>query len=510
MYWTRMKTAITYLKHRADEDWLIGYDTHQFNHLTEQLFQQLTQLSKRGLPPKILLAEENPWRFLAAFLAAVAANCPVFLCNPNWVQQEWQQVFELAQPDLIFGQAANSFLPLPPSPLLTKAPVPLSPFLAGNSGLIMIPTGGSSGKIRFAVHTWETLMASVRGFHQYFGEKPVNSFCVLPLYHVSGLMQFLRSFTTGGTLVILPFKALAAGEGRDIDPTEFFISLVPTQLARLFASDSAAWLSRFQTILLGGAPAWESLLEQARHHNIPLALTYGMTETASQVVTLKPEDFLSGNNSCGQVLPHARVTIRSATGEILGANQTGIVTIQADSLALGYYPEEKWGDGENSQSPIPNPQSLNPKSTTRPQDAVRGRQNLKSDDLGFFDEQGYLTILGRCSYKIITGGENVFPAEVEATIRATQLVADVCVIGLPDRYWGQVVTAVYVPSSLKVSPASLQAAVDDKLSKYKRPKYWIALESFPRNAQGKLNYEQLKKVAADSLQIKKNNFCTGG
>jgi len=247
-----------------------------------------------------------------------------------------------------------------------------------------------------------------------------------------------------------------------------------------WVNSASVWLSNFQTVLLGGAPAWAELLEQARRHRIPLALTYGMTETASQVVTLKPEAFLAGNNSCGQVLPHAQVTIRSSTGELLGSNQTGIITIQADSLALGYYPEAE---------------TLNPKPKI---------QNLKSDDLGFFDEQGYLTIIGRRSNKIITGGENVFPAEVEAAILATQLVADVCVIGLPDQYWGQVVTAVYVPSSLKVFSASLRAAVEDKLSKFKRPKYWIQVESLPRNPQGKVNYEQLKKVATDSLLVMGN------
>jgi O-succinylbenzoic acid--CoA ligase len=225
---------------------------------------------------------------------------------------------------------------------------------------------------------------------------------------------------------------------------------------------------------LGGAPAWAELLEEARRQNIPLATTYGMTETASQVVTLKPEAFLSGNNSSGKVLPHAQVTIRSTTGEILGANQTGIITIQTDSLALGYYPKRF------TQQPY-----------------------FQPDDLGFFDEQGYLTVVGRRSNKIITGGENVFPAEVEAAILATQVVADVCVIGLPDHYWGQVVTAVYIPSSLDVSTASLQAAVENKLSKFKQPKYWVAVETLPRNAQGKVNYDQLKKMATDSLAIAK-------
>ncbi|MBE9128662.1 MULTISPECIES: 2-succinylbenzoate--CoA ligase [unclassified Coleofasciculus] len=463
---------LTYLKHRADEDWLIGYDTNQFHHLTEQLFQEFTQLSQGGTSPTILLAEPNPWRFLAAFLAAVAADCPVFLGNPNWVEQEWQQVFELVQPDLIWGDLSSVICHL--SFVKNKGQR-----TTDNEQIIMIPTGGSSGNIRFAVHSWQTLMASARGFYQYFDQKPVNSFCVLPLYHVSGLMQFLRSLTTGGKLVILPFKDLVTGKGQDINPSEFFISLVPTQLQRLLSTVAAEWLSQFQTVLLGGAPAWESLLADARHHRIRLALTYGMTETASQVVTLKPEDFLAGNNSCGQILPHAQVSVRSATGELLGTNQTGIITIQADSLALGYY---RAGEYPNLNSKL---------------------QTLESDDLGFFDDRGYLTIIGRRSHKIITGGENVFPAEVEAAILATQQVVDIAVIGLPDRYWGEAITAIYVPPSPEVSVDLLQRAVAEKLSKFKCPKYWVKVECLPRNAQGKVNYEELKNIALADLEMRK-------
>jgi O-succinylbenzoic acid--CoA ligase len=498
-----MEKALTYLKQRADEDWLIGYDSRQFFQLSTQFFSELTQQTNRGIPPKILLAEQHPLRFLAAFLAAVAAGCPVFLCNPNCAQKEWQQIFELVQPDLIFGQEAIGNFPITHSPLpITHYPLP---------NQIMIPTGGSSGKIRFAVHTWETLMASVHGFYQYFDQKPVNSFCVLPLYHVSGLMQFLRSFTTGGQMVILPFKALVAGEGQDIDPKSFFISLVPTQLAQLITSDSSAWLSRFQTVLLGGAPAWAELLEQARRNNIPLAPTYGMTETASQVVTLKPKAFLAGNNSCGQVLPHAQVTIRSSTGEILGANQIGIITIQGDSLTLGYYPEVF----PNSLNlPTFQPSNL---LTCQPANLPTFQPSnlptfqpanlpiFQTDDLGFFDEQGYLTVVGRSSNKIITGGENVFPAEVEAAIQATQLVIDVCVTGVPDLHWGQAITAVYVPQSETASTALLQTALKDKLSKYKQPKYWVPVERLPRNSQGKVNSEQLQTIIMAWLETQKSS-----
>ncbi|NET03734.1 MAG: 2-succinylbenzoate--CoA ligase [Symploca sp. SIO2B6] len=460
---------LAHFQQHAGEDWLIVEHSHEFSDLCEQYLCELKQVSCPGKSPKLLLAESDPVRFLAIFIAACATGCQIFLCNPHWVKQEWQQVFDLVQPDLIWGKQAN---PSPHLPISLSPPLPLSP---SPHARIMIPTGGSSGTIRFAIHTWETLMASVQGFHQYFGAKPINSFCVLPLYHVSGLMQFLRSFTTGGRMVILPFKAMVEGAGRNLNPTEFFISLVPTQLARLLREDASAWLSRFQTVLLGGAPAWESLLEEARRHQIPLALTYGMTETASQVVTLKPEAFLGGNNSCGQVLPHAQVTIHNLSGEILAANHTGLVNITADSLALGYYHQI---NNPNLQSKI---------------------KNLSSDDLGFFDQQGYLHIIGRRTHKIITGGENVFPTEVEAAIIATRLVSDVCVIGLEDQYWGQAVTAVYVPISVEVSTALLQEAIENKLSKFKRPKYWLAVKNLPRNAQGKVNRKQIQKAALDSL-----------
>ena len=453
-----MERLLNYLNNYANKDWLIGHDSRQFTHLAEQLYLELTPLLQ-GIPPKILLANSNPVCFLAGFIAACAHGCPVFLGNPNWVEQEWQQVFELVQPDVILGCGEWEIRETRET-METREKLRI---YSTSCSLIMIPTGGSSGTQRFAIHTWETLMASVQGFQQYFHQQQINSFCVLPLYHVSGLMQFMRSFTSNGKLVNLPFKTLEAGETTDIDPSEFFISLVPTQLRRLLQKPVLAnWLSQFKTVLLGGAPAWPELFQQARDYGIRLAPTYGMTETASQIATLKPEDFLQGYNSCGFVLPHASVTIRSPQDRELGVNQIGTITIQAKSLALGYYPE-----------------------------LFPARQQFQLDDLGFFDDRGYLNIVGRNSSKIITGGENVYSNEVEVAIRATHLVEDVCVIGIPDRVWGQAVTAVYVAKNSSVTIAALQAAIADKLSRYKQPKYWIPLENLPRNSQGKVNRERL-------------------
>ncbi|MEH2013372.1 2-succinylbenzoate--CoA ligase [Nostoc sp.] len=456
-----MQRPLDCLNNLAQDDWLIGYNSSEFNQVAQELYFELTQLSAWRTPPKIILAEREPLRFLASFIAACAANCPVFLCNPDWGTQEWQQVFDLVQPDMILGMAHGAWGM--ENGNNTQCPMP---------NRIMIPTGGSSGQIKFAIHTWETLIASVQGFTEYFQLKQVNSFCVLPLHHVSGLMQFLRSFTTEGKLAILPFKAVQSGKILNIKKSEFFISLVPTQLQRLLENpELTEWLSQFNTVLLGGAPAWNELLEKARFHRIRLSPTYGMTETASQIATLKPDDFLGGKMSSGQILPHAHITIHNQQGKILNSNQIGNITIHAQSLALGYYPKTR----ENQEI-------------------------FQVDDLGFLDDQGHLNIVGRSSDKIITGGENIYPAEIESAIQATQMVADICVIGIPDKHWGQALTAIYIPKQSDTSALKIQTLLKDKLSKFKIPKYWIPQQNLPRNSQGKINRQQLHQIATEFLQ----------
>ncbi|MDM3853045.1 MAG: 2-succinylbenzoate--CoA ligase [Aphanizomenon gracile PMC649.10] len=435
------------LNNIQNHDWLICDHSQELPKIATELYLKLTQLSN----PKIIIAEKSPVRFLGSFIAACAAKCPVFLCNPDWSPDEWEQVLNLIQPDIVLGidhhfskSSIHNY----------QSPIPHS---------IMIATGGSSGKIKFAIHTWQTLTASVQGFTEYFQINAVNSFCILPLYHVSGLMQFMRSFTTGGKLVITTSKTLENSQLPNINPHDFFISLVPTQLQKIYQNPALTqWLSQFSTVLLGGAPPWEELLEKARFHQIRLAPTYGMTETASQIATLKPDEFLQGKFNSGKVLPHAKITID---------NQPGNINIQTQSLALGYYPEI-W---EN-------------------------RNNFIVDDLGFLDHQGYLHIIGRNSDKIITGGENVYPIEIEAAIRKTQMVTDVCVIGVPDKHWGQALTAMYIPNHQNISHLQIQTQLKNQLSKFKIPKHWISLPNLPRNTQGKINRQQLQKIAEDILK----------
>jgi O-succinylbenzoic acid--CoA ligase len=477
---------LSLVKSRISDNWLIGYDSQRFYDLVVSVTEYLQD--KQGL--RLLIAHSDPWEFLAVVVGAlsavgIATNTPVFLGSPHWVASDWQQVYDLVKPNVIWGNAVKIGISPTATTVIPQLSQPFHQLPQANSSpslppqAIMIPTGGTSGQIRFTIHTWATLQASVQGVYKFFGENPINSFCTLPLYHVSGLMQFLRSLLTNGKIIILSYATLKQGNTGNIDPAQFFISLVPTQLQHLLTTQPQ-WLAKFQTILLGGAPATKTLLYTARKHRLRLAPTYGMTETASQVVTLHPDDFLQGYNSSGQVLPHATVRIQNEKGESIPNQQVGIVTIQATSLCLGYYRDRV---------------KTAPLSQGR-REGLKKHQIFITDDLGYFDSQG-LHIVGRNSQKIITGGENVFPQEIESVILSTGLVEDICVVGIPDSVWGEAIVAVYVS---EIPPEEIANAVATQLSPYKCPKHWIKLSTIPHNPQGKINYQNLRTIIQQTLR----------
>lgn len=464
------QTASALLEQRWGDDWLIGLDSQVFWQQLQQRSAELEDLGQAGTRPTVLIATADPLACLAGFFAASLTGLPVFLGNPHWGEREWQQAMALVRPGVVMGGEVEA------GEMGRQGEGKKGP---QHGPTIGIPTGGTSGQLKFVLHRWDTLMASVQGFRQYFGSPAVNAYCVLPLFHVSGLMQALRVLATGGTLAVQPYRALKQGTILELPGNPKFLSLVPTQLQHMLArgGDYIPWLRGFRAVLLGGAPAWPSLLEQARSLAIPLALTYGMSETASQVATLLPEDFLQGNSSSGRALPQATLQILDDQGQPLLANSPGRVQIQATSLAQGYL----------SAPPIP--------ASPRPPLA----SGFLTDDIGYLDPNGYLHILGRHSSMIITGGENVFPEEVEATLLAMGLVQDVCVLGLPDPQWGERVTAMVVPSRSEVAPETLRQALQPQLAAYKVPKQWLRVTAIPRTVQGKVNRAEAKRLALQQL-----------
>ena len=326
------------------------------------------------------------------------------------------------------------------------------------SGWLCVPTGGSSGGVRFARHDERTLTAAVEGFRVHFGLERVNAVGVLPAHHVSGLMARVRCAATGGEYLAADWKSLEAGRRPALAKVGWVISLVPTQLQRLMQSpDTVSWLRGFKVIFVGGGPVWSELADAAAAAGLPVSLSYGMTETAAMVTALRPEDFLAGDRSSGLALPHARVAL---DGE-------GVVTITGESVFRGYFP----GD-----------------HVTR---------EFVTEDLGRIDERGHLHVLGRRDSVIITGGKKVQPVEVEAALRASGEFSDVAVVGVPDPEWGQEVVACFPAGGKEPDPTRVVAGMEG-LAAFKRPKRFLAVADWSRNAQGKLNRATL--IAAAKLK----------
>jgi O-succinylbenzoic acid--CoA ligase len=410
--------------------------------------------SASGGPGCILVAEAEPMAFLAAFLAAVLEGRPVALGNYAWGPDEWRQVEALGlRADAGPGgsECAGTAAVEPPR---------LEP------GEILIPTGGSGGRVRFARHSWSTLAAAAEGFARFFDGGPVHSVCVLPLFHVSGLMQVVRALVTGGTVELVEWRDLARGRGPESTATPGgFLSLVPTQLRRLLAVEELhGWMRGLRAIPLGGAAAGADLLTAAAQLELPVALSYGSTETGAMATALPPSDFLRGERTSGRPLPHLAVRIAGAAGKKLPAEVVGRIQVAGDSLFKGYIPGG-W----------------------------RTEREWISGDLGYLDRWGRLVILGREDRVVVSGGEKVSPEEVERVLLSSDRVADAVVLGLAHPDWGQVVAAVYVAAG-PVAEEDLAALVRSRLAPHKVPKVWRAVATIPRSPQGKVERQTLEAM----------------
>jgi O-succinylbenzoic acid--CoA ligase len=397
---------------------------------------------------RIRITEADPQKFMAAFARAVAGEGEVFLCNPDWGWVEQRQLDELLKTRPETGDLKPEREPFADSQVSAVSGL----------GWLMIPTGGTGGQVRFARHDAGTISAAVRGFTRHFELPQVNAVGVLPLYHVSGLMAWMRCALTGGEYRPIDWKALEGGARPALSPKAegWTLSLVPTQLERLLRSEAAvAWLKQFRIIFLGGAPAWPALLDRAATLRLPLSPGYGMTETAAMIAALRPAEFLAGARSNGALLPHARIAF----------DEEGSILVGGESLFHGYWPA--WREGGD----------------------------FTTQDGGWQDGQGQLHVTGRRDAVIISGGEKVNPAEVEAVLRGTGAFADVVVFGVPDTEWGESVVAAY-PAEGATGLTGVEGALARLLSPAKRPKRFVPLADWPVNAQGKVNRAEVARRVA--------------
>jgi O-succinylbenzoic acid--CoA ligase len=293
----------------------------------------------------------------------------------------------------------------------------------------------------------------------------------LPLSHVGGLAILLRGVIYGMT-VVMHERFDAARVNRAIDEERVTIVSVVANMLRRMLEERAGrpYPSRLRSVLLGGGPAPRALLEECAAAGVPVVQTYGLTEAASQVTTLAPADALRKLGSAGKPLLGTEVRIAQG-GVPVPAGATGEIEVRGPTVSPGY-------DG-------------------KPPGVSLRDGWFQTRDLGRFDDEGFLYIVGRIDDMIISGGENVHPAEVEAVLEAHPAVAEACVVGIPDPRWGETVVAcVRTKTGHVVTPDEIEAHARVALAAYKVPRRIISVADLPRTASGKLLRRRLREKLA--------------
>jgi O-succinylbenzoic acid--CoA ligase len=344
---------------------------------------------------------------------------------------------------------------------------PAQPFepqpLALESVQAIVFTSGSAGAPKGVALTFGNHFYSALGSAARLGTTPNDVWLsCLPLYHVGGLSVLFRAALYGFTVALHErfdverFKRALAAE----PITQ--VSLVPTMLKRLMDAN-ATWPATLRAVLLGGAAAPASLMAEALRRNIPIATTYGLTEAASQVATQPPDATKRKPASVGRPLLFTQVRIVDEGGSPLPANAIGEVVVRGPTVMREYV--------------------RNLPATAR---ALRDGE-LFTGDLGFLDDEGDLHLVQRRSDLIVTGGENVFPSEVEEAMRGLDAVDDALVTGVPDDEWGQRVAALVVLRDEIVTGDDLHNMLNGRIASYKIPRTFRIVPQLPLLPNGKID-----------------------
>lgn len=355
------------------------------------------------------------------------------------------------------------------------APLPVPPAdpVAPDRPLAILYTSGTTGRPKGASLSQGNLVWSALGSALRLGIAPGDRWLVpLPLFHVGGLAVLVRCALAGATLRLSRNASPAAlGEALDAGGVSM-VSLVPTMLAGLLD----AWGDRpappgLRAVLLGGGPIPPALVERALALGFPVARTYGLTEAASQVATTWPGD---PPELGAPPLPFTELRVVDASGRDRAAGDLGEILVRGPTVMRGY-----WRDAAATA------------------EALAGGW-LHTGDLGRLDADGRLQVLGRRVDLIVSGGENVYPAEVEARLLEHPDIAEACVLGLPDPRWGERVLAVLVARAGRPAPAeaAIEAFLRPRLAGFKLPRRFLWLPELPRNAAGKVLRAELRDRVA--------------
>jgi len=286
------------------------------------------------------------------------------------------------------------------------------------------------------------------------------------MFHVGGLAFATLFVHLGATALPLPQWNAAEVLQLIADERISHFFAVPSMLKLLLdrLPDHDRDLNSLRWILTGGAPTPLELIRSLADFGIPVLQSYGATETGGPAACLDAERFLAKAGSVGRPYLHTDIRVVGDEGRPQEAMQIGEVQVRAPHVFKGY-----WNNADATR-------------------AAFDGDWLRMGDLGWFDDDGDLHIAGRAKDVIITGGENVYPAEIELVLQTHPDIAEVAIVGMPDAEWGQTVRAIIVPRGEgTLTLEELRGFCDGKLARYKIPRALdLRRAPLPRNASGKI------------------------
>lgn len=429
---------------------------------------------------------------VTAILALLESRLPFVLLHPRWSRAERERALAMTGPALVVEEDG--------------APAVVSGSSArgstGGAGTAFVFTSGSTGRPRGAALSPAALLASSKAHAAVFGWKDEDRWLLsLPTAHVGGLMIVVRCLLARRPIVLGGRDASGTFDAdavlRVIERHRVsLLSVVPTMLGRLLDAAGEDPPPALRAVLVGGAPAAPSLMARARRRSWPVFATYGLTEACSQVATERPgaagrvvagegadseAGGLRSGIGVGPPLPGVEVWIepRRTAGEA-AAPAAGSIRVRGPMLFDGYL-------GSEPGAPLERP--------------FDGDGWFDTGDLGVLDVSGGLRVLGRRSDRILTGGENVAPNEVESAVLEWPGVAAVCVVGVEDAEWGERVGAVVVGSSAFEAErglVGLERHLRERLAGFKRPRRWRVVDRLPVAPSGKVDRQACRRLLVDS------------
>lgn len=329
-------------------------------------------------------------------------------------------------------------------------------------------TSATTGQFKSVPLRWGQIKAHVQASQEVLGRtEQDNWLMVLPLFHVSGLSILMRSLYNGTAMTIMESYDEEQVLQYIHDGRINMMSLVPTILKNL---EPRIIHHQLRVILLGGEFIPRPLVDACVAKQLPIYKTYGMTETFSQSVTMPVLSNLNKLDSVGK--PLSRMTVHIVNPDVDGV---GEIHLNGPMVMSGYINCEP----------------------------IHG--DFNTDDMGYLDEDGFLYILNRRTDLIISGGENIYPKEIEDTVYAMQGVKECAVIPVADTKWGQVPALFVAFDDIDALGTDLKMIVRDyissKLAKYKVPKYITIMDALPRNGTGKI----MRKLLASHLDMTASN-----